>query len=157
MTNQEAAKMQKPLWRRILMGLGRLCFLLASALAVLVVLLFILDCLLFWRSYVYVRNFSGSDVRFEKVIINGEVVAGSSDLIHSPKDPSQPWLDTRRRSLSGSFRPWKKTVELTVVVLDDKQVRRTLSCTLAHRKRSCLFNADYFQGKLVCHDCVNID
>lgn len=109
-------------------------------------------------SEVWIRNYSGSDVRFEKVTIDSTPIWEKPGIvIKTIKNLEKPWLDTRGDSIKPRFSAPRKNVELKLVTLNEKSERETVSCTLDNRRRPASFEAFYYKGRLVCRDCRDAD
>lgn len=107
------------------------------------------------RSMAIIRNGSGSNIRFEKVIVDDEIVWEEPELtIMSKKDVETPWLDKRVASFWIDFCAPDKFVELKIATLNDMEERDTVSCALDNRLRPCLFEVGYQKGRLVCSPCT---
>jgi hypothetical protein len=146
--NGEAAR--TPIWEKALVGLGAV-FCLVLLIDAVRDGYFIYD--LNVRSEVEIRNWSGSDVRFEKVTIDGESVWGKPDIIvKSLRNFEKPWLDTNADSISIKFRAPRKNVELKLVALNDIRERETVSCMLDNARRPSSFEVIYYKGKLTAHN-----
>jgi hypothetical protein len=104
-----------------------------------------------------IYNHSGSDVRFEKVIVDDRTVWEGADYVLKPRS-ERPWLDRERTGvMPPDFRAAKKIVELKLVVINEGGPRETVSCAMDNRKGPCFFEACYTKGQLSCGDCQNID
>ncbi|MBI4963403.1 MAG: hypothetical protein HY913_09000 [Desulfomonile tiedjei] len=101
-------------------------------------------------------NASGFNVRFEKVIVDDQIVCEAPELtIMSKKDLGKPWLDNRLDHLFIEFRAPDKFVELRIATLNAMQERDTVSCALDNRLRPCFFEVGYQKGRLVCSPCTH--
>jgi hypothetical protein len=108
-------------------------------------------------SSVFVRNDTGFNVRFEKVIVDDQLVWEEPDLIFmSKRNLEKPWLDTRRHGFGFDFRAPKKFVELKIATLNDLQERDTVSCALDNRLKPCFFEVSYQKGRLFCSHCSHL-
>jgi hypothetical protein len=108
-------------------------------------------------SSVFVRNDTGFNVRFEKVIVDDQLVWEEPDLIFmSKRNLEKPWLDTRRHAFGFDFRAPKKFVELKIATLNDLQERDTVSCALDNRLKPCFFEVSYQKGRLFCSHCSHL-
>ncbi len=152
MMKNSGAKRPKPFWLKILIGFGTLFFLIVAIVAIPV------------GQYIYhshtdsllwIVNSSDLGVRFEKVMIDDQIVwEGPAIIIKSKHTLKQP----EHRNLGGNimphFRAPKKLVELKLVVIDQMQERETVSCMLDNRSRPCFFEVFYHKGSLSCsEDC----
>lgn len=144
-------KDKRPFWLKIVIGLCLSFPLLVVGAAILFV--YSVHDALYGSSYVMIWNRSGLDVQFERVTIDNQVIWSGPDLIVSPKDLDQPWLDNRRHSMMLDFRSPRKLVELKVVILTKMQEKETLSCTLDNRSPPCFFEVFYHTGRLSCCEC----
>lgn len=148
--DQDREAKRKPIWKKALTALAAL-FLVIMVVDSITAGLFIYDTSV--SSELWIRNYSGSDVRFEKVTVDGQPVWSKPDIvIKTLKNFEKPWLDNRGDTISPRFRAPKRDVELQLVTANEKGERETVSCTLDNRKRPCLFEVFYYKGKLVAHE-----
>lgn len=153
MTDENGPKKRKPLWLKALIGLC-LLFLLIILTAVITVEYYIYD--ISTTSFARIQNLSEPDVRFERVIIDDQVVwKGPAIVIDSTKHPRTGRL-TPPESIRARFRAARKSVKLTLVIITDRQDRRTLTCTLDNRRGPCTFRVFYHGDRLECKDCVGV-
>jgi hypothetical protein len=154
MTNQNVARRRRPLWLKVLIGLSLSFFLVVGILAIP------LGYYAYYRhmsSLISIENWSGSDVRFYKVILDDHVLWEGHDIVvKSIKNLEKPWLDPHGRGPMPYFRAPKKLVELKLVVINEVQERETVSCTLDNRSRPCFFEVHYMKGRLSCSDCESL-
>jgi hypothetical protein len=150
MTGNIRTREAKPLWLNVLIGLGLLLVLIAGILAVIAG-----DYIYekHTKSLISVTNWSGSDVRFEKVILDNEILWEGPDVVVKSKNPERPWLDRHGTGPMPYFRAPRKLVELKLVVINQMQERETVSCTLDNRSGPCFFEVSYRKGRLSCGDC----
>ncbi len=148
--DQKAEATRTPIWEKVLVGLGAvfcLVFMIQAAEAGY----FIYD--LSVSSELEILNWSGSDVRFEKVTIDGQSVWGKPDVIvKTLRNFEKPWLDTNADRISLRFRAPRKNLELKLVTLNAMHEGETVSCTLNNAHRPCSFEVIYYKGKLAAHD-----
>ncbi len=105
------------------------------------------------RSLISIENYSGSDIRFEKITINNEVVWYDPSITFKSKPLTKPWLSTHRAGPTSWFHSPKAVVELKMGIVNQKGEVQTLSCQLNNRSRPCFFEAFYINGSLSCSDC----
>ncbi len=128
---------EKPTWEKALIAVGALFFCIF-----LVTLIqsgyFIYDINV--SSELSIRNWSGSDVRFEKVTVDDQPVWDKPHIIiKTIKNFEKPWLDTHGDSISANFRAPKKGVELKLITVNEMQESETVSCILDNLRRPSSF------------------
>jgi hypothetical protein len=151
MTKNNSASRRKPLWLKALVAFCLLLFFIILMVAVP------------WGYYAYdkhisslisITNWSGSDVRFEKIILDDQVLwEGPDVVVKSKKNVEKPWLDRYGTGPMPYFRAPKKIVELKLVVINEMGERETVSCKLDNRSRPCFFEVSYKKGRLSSSDC----
>ncbi|MFZ5866055.1 MAG: hypothetical protein ACOYXY_09260 [Thermodesulfobacteriota bacterium] len=147
--NQDNRTMPKSIWQRALIGF--------RVLFVIIILLGTIDAAYIiydhnTTSKVWIRNWSGSDLRFEEVTIDDKPIWNKPDVvIKTIKNFQEPLLDTRGDKIALGFRAPKKEVELKLVTLNEMQEKETVVCRIDNRLRPCFFQAYYYKGRLVCH------
>lgn len=146
--NDEDWRMRKSLWRKGLIGLMVL-FIGVMSIPALEVGYFLYEQNT--QSEVWIRNWSGSDVRFERVTIDNQPIWGKPKIVvKTIRNLEKPWLDTRGDTVLLKFRTPKGNVELKLVTVNEMQKRETVSCTLDVGSRSHRFDAYYLGGRLAC-------
>jgi len=151
MTKNNSASRGKSLWLKALIGLGLFVVLVVGILAVIVGNY---TYERHTRSLISIKNWSGLDVRFEKMILDNEILwEGPNVVVKSKTNLEKPWLDRHGTGPMPYFRAPKKLVELKLVVINQMQERETVSCTLDNRSRPCFFEVFYRKGRLSCSDC----
>ncbi|AFM27038.1 hypothetical protein [Desulfomonile tiedjei] len=99
---------------------------------------------------------SGSDVRFEKVTVDDQVIWDRPEfVIRTYSNLDKPYLDPHGGSISAEFRAPRRKVELRLVVINEMQEKEIVSSKLDNSLGHCSFTATYRKGKLVCSDCLN--
>lgn len=128
----------------IVIGIG-------SAVAVGFYAYFVYD--LHTRSLVFIRNYSGSTIRFEKVMIGREVVWSGPAVNIDSKPATKPWLSASGVGPAPFFRAEKDTVELRITAAVGDKESRTYSCLLDNRSRPCVFEVFYVENGITCSSC----
>jgi len=141
---------RRPHWIRVVIALSLVIF--------LIILTALLSgcgiCSLLTESAIIIENRSGSNVRFEEVTIDGQIVwAGHDVIIRTKGNLEKPYLDTTPASIMIHFRAPKRILELKLTVVTLMLERETVSCALDNRPRPCIFAAHYVKGKLHCGEC----
>jgi hypothetical protein len=105
-------------------------------------------------SLLFIQNRSGENVRFERIMLDDQVLwQGPDTIVKAITDLDKPSVDSGGGGPMPYFRAPKKYVELKIVAVNGLNKREVVSCTLDNRSRPCLFEVHYYEGRLVCHDC----
>jgi hypothetical protein len=151
MTKNDGPKRPKPLWLKALIGLCLLSVVIILTVAISVGY-YAYDRHM--SSLISITNWSGSDVRFEKIILDGLILwEGPDVIVKSKKNVEKPWLDRYGTGPMPYFGAPKQIVELKLVVINEMGERETVSCTLDNRSRPCFFEVSYRKGRLSSSDC----
>jgi len=110
---------------------------------------------IFTESALLVRNYSGEDVRFEQVMVDSRIIWRGPIVVKTYLNLKKPYLDTRGGHIMPHFHAPRKIIELTLVTINDQQEREAVSCVLDNRARPCIFDVEYFKGKLKCGKCCD--
>jgi hypothetical protein len=155
MMTEKMERRERPIWRNILIGL---CLLFM--LVILIVILIVAIPLGYYaydrhmKSILFIQNWSGSDVRLEKVILDDQILWEGRDIVlKSKRNLDKSGLEPEQARLMPYFCAPKKSLELKLVFINEFQERETVSCTLDNRSRPCFFEVSYKKGKLFCGDC----
>jgi hypothetical protein len=153
MMKNSGPKRPKPLWLKALIGL---CLLFIFIILIVAIPLGYYAYHRNMNSLRSITNSSGSGVRFEKIIVDDQILWEGPDIIvKSRTNFEKPWLDRHGRGPMPYFRAPKRFVELKLVVINEMQERETVSCMLDNRSRPCFFEVYYKKGRLSCSDCDN--
>jgi hypothetical protein len=154
MMKMTAENRQIPPWEKLLIGFCLVFFLCALFIGIQI-------GFFVYRvgtdSRLIIWNESGSDVRFEKVIVDGNNVLQKPRTLIVPKTNVERSLSNRQQeAVTIVFQAPKRKVELTLVVIGNSQEGETVSSILDNTSRPCSFQAYYYKGQLVCGDCERI-
>jgi hypothetical protein len=105
------------------------------------------------KSSVFFENQSGLHVRFDKVIIDNQVVWEDPDVPIPKKDVLDSRFNDHGTSNMVSFSAPERLVKLELETVNDMDETERVSCTLDNRLHPCLFQARYVKGRLFCYGC----